>query len=291
MGKNTNIIFFGFLSYLFVIAILQMVFSTEIVFGLAIVIGIIFFIIVNSMISNNQKKEKEESELQNLKEIETLWDNLSNERNKEISKVRKKCYDISFKYAHNLALERQKYVFKDPYGHENIENWKKLGVKYFFNKIVVPNLSESEVKILLTDDLYFSVIDNIAEAAQSNLVLNSQSYDSKMSGKEYELFCSDILKKAGWFVSMTKSTGDQGVDLIAEKNNIKIVIQCKNHNSRIGNKAVQEVAAGRIFYNADLAFVVSNSYYTTSAYQLANKNLVKLLHHADLEALDSILAS
>ena len=68
----------------------------------------------------------------------------------------------------------------------------------------------------------------------------------------------------------TSRTGDQGADVIAEKNGKKIIVQCKLYSKPVGNKAVQEVFAAKQFYNGDLGIVITNNDYTKSARQLAN---------------------
>jgi HJR/Mrr/RecB family endonuclease len=88
----------------------------------------------------------------------------------------------------------------------------------------------------------------------------------------------------GWETKETKRTGDQGADVIAEKGEVKIIVQCKLYSQAIGNKAVQEVFAAQRYYNGDLSLVVSNASYTKSAQQLAESNDVVLLHYSDLNS-------
>ena len=77
-------------------------------------------------------------------------------------------------------------------------------------------------------------------------------------------------------MSRTPTTGDQGVDLITEKDGIRCAIQCKFYSKPVGNKAIQEVIAGRGFYNCDTAMVVTNNSFTKSAKQLAKNSNVQL---------------
>lgn len=93
------------------------------------------------------------------------------------------------------------------------------------------------------------------------------------------------LKQLGFRAKTTKASGDQGVDVIAEKNDIKFAVQCKLYSSPVGNKAVQEVCAGRDFYDADYGVVVTNNNYTPAAKKLADKNGIILLNDNDLEKL------
>ena len=75
--------------------------------------------------------------------------------------------------------------------------------------------------------------------------------------------------------------------MIAEKDGIRAVLQCKLYSNPVGNKAVQEVNAGKIFEQAQIACVVTNSTYTKSARQLAQATGVLLLHHDDLPQLST----
>lgn len=111
------------------------------------------------------------------------------------------------------------------------------------------------------------------------------SYSDDMDPIEYENMCADILADGGWKTKMTSASGDQGVDIYAEKNGKSVVLQCKMYSSPVGNKAVQEAYAGMGFMGASMAIVVTNSSYTQSAKQLATSLGVLLLHHDELEDL------
>jgi Restriction endonuclease len=90
------------------------------------------------------------------------------------------------------------------------------------------------------------------------------------------------MQLSGWTAQTTKSTGDQGADVIADKRGTKVVLQSKLYTSTVGNKAVQEVFAAQTFLSANFAAVVSNSSYTRSAKELAVKTGVLLLDYSQL---------
>ncbi|MBR5313400.1 MAG: restriction endonuclease [Clostridia bacterium] len=91
-----------------------------------------------------------------------------------------------------------------------------------------------------------------------------------MDGHTFEYFCADLLWKNGFIeVSVTKGSGDQGVDILATKDGIKYAIQCKNYSSPLGNTPVQEVNAGKTFYNCHVGVVMTNSTFTKGAKTLA----------------------
>lgn len=101
-------------------------------------------------------------------------------------------------------------------------------------------------------------------------------FDS-MDGHEFEHFCAQILAKSGFEkVSVTQGSSDQGIDIIAYRDDVKYGFQCKCYSSPIGNHAVQEVFAGKTFYQCHVGVVLTNNYFTRSAIELAKRNGVVL---------------
>ena len=96
-----------------------------------------------------------------------------------------------------------------------------------------------------------------------------------------------ILERSGYSVKTTPKTGDQGVDLIVDNDGKRTAIQCKFYSKPVGNKAVQEVAAGSKYYKCDEAVVISNQSYTSSARQLAKNLGVVLLNDGNLSSVFS----
>ena len=98
----------------------------------------------------------------------------------------------------------------------------------------------------------------------------------RMNGERFELFCGELLKKYGFSVSYTKGSGDQGVDIIAQKDGIKYAVQCKRYNNKLGNTPVQEVYAGARYYECNVPIVMTNSYFTKGAIDAARATGVRL---------------
>lgn len=99
---------------------------------------------------------------------------------------------------------------------------------------------------------------------------------------EFERRCAESLRLAGWSARTTKGSGDQGVDVLAERGGIRIAIQCKRYGRTVGNKAVQEALSGKAFYDAQHGIVVSNAEFSAAARQLAAKTGIALMHFTDL---------
>ncbi|WP_026701561.1 restriction endonuclease [Salibacterium aidingense] len=104
----------------------------------------------------------------------------------------------------------------------------------------------------------------------------------RMKGKTFELFLEERLKQEGYKVKRTAQGADYGVDLLLEQGNTTIAVQAKRYQSNVGVKAVQEVRSGMDYYQADQAWVITNSHYTSNAYRLAYKNKVTLIDRKQL---------
>lgn len=86
-------------------------------------------------------------------------------------------------------------------------------------------------------------------------------------------------------VEVTKGSGDQGVDILADKDGVSYAVQCKHYTSKIPNKAVQEAYAGARFYGCDVPVVLTNSYFLPSALELGDEIGVELWDREELKRL------
>lgn len=107
-----------------------------------------------------------------------------------------------------------------------------------------------------------------------------------MDGHRFEKYCATVLQKNGFVnVSVTPGSGDQGVDVIAEKEGVRYAVQCKCYSSALGNTPVQEVRAGKSMYNCHVGVVMTNNYFTAGAKQLAEKNGILLWDRDKLQQM------
>ena len=105
-------------------------------------------------------------------------------------------------------------------------------------------------------------------------------YDAdKLDGNSFQSFLANVLGTNGYTdVYVTGKSGDQGGDIVASIGDQKFVIQVKRYSidRQVTNKAVQEVMGAIAFYNCDKGIVATNSYFTSSAKELAKINDVML---------------
>jgi restriction system protein len=207
-------------------------------------------------------------------------------------------YDLTdlaaLRHVRTLATKRVHMLSPDEYGNVSEEAWDKH-LNTFIKKTLLPEFQRKKINHLLANDPKRSAarlrtrINRIIDGYQPAEL--TVEFDETMTGREFELYCRDVLHEAGWHAALTPGSGDQGADIIAEKDGSRVVIQCKFYSGTVGNKAVQEAYAAAAFQDAPYAVVVTNSVYTKSAHQLAHKNGVLLMHHSDLDRLELIVTS
>ncbi len=230
-------------------------------------LAIFFLIIYLSIRHDNNKAKKAQAQIEASINAE---DNLINNEVRQLIK------------SHIEALQTKRLQKRrmDEYGIINDQIWNKE-LEYFLRNVMYPKYAVSDIK---TFDVINEEINRF-----SKLSPYSTKNISEMTPKQFEAFCTGVLIHNGWKATTTKASGDQGVDIVAKKNGIVAVFQVKKVSKPVGNKAVQEIIAGKEFYSANCGFVISNVDYTPSAKELANKSGIKLIHYSELHSLDKLI--
>jgi restriction endonuclease Mrr len=105
----------------------------------------------------------------------------------------------------------------------------------------------------------------------------------RMNGLDFEDVVANLFNSKGYNARVTSGSGDQGADVVAEKDFEKVVIQAKRYKGKVSNSAVQEVVASMKHYNADRGLVITNSEFTSSARELASSNEIELWNGGKLK--------
>ncbi len=205
-----------------------------------------------------------------------------------IAGARRRARVIARQHLPALLRRRAQLVQRDAYGKPVLDRWKQE-LRYFVGAHVEPGLSAGQRNWLGGSlERLETEVEQVVEAAAE--AEGAMAFSEPGAAADYEAFCAAELRRAGWDARVTPPGRDQGADVIAEKDGKRIVLQCKLHNRKIGNRAVQEVVAARAHERACFAAVVSNQAYTASAIELAATNEVLLLHHTQLAAIDGLLS-
>jgi restriction system protein len=246
-------------------------------------------------IVEEQRRQREQEENREAEEQRRLRADEAEQQAVEKEKLRqevkrrevlKTVTSIVNSHASTLSRKKLQKVKYDDYGNTFDKEWQNE--KEYFHKFVIwPEL----LKEYPEEDLQFfntrysdSFIESAVYEATEDLAADDINVE-RLRPIDFEIYCASRLKKGGWTANLTKASGDQGIDIIAERDGIKLVFQVKKSSSPVGNKAVQEAIAGKAFVNANAACVVSNAEFTPAAKELANVSGVRLLHHSELTRL------
>lgn len=176
-----------------------------------------------------------------------------------------RCSDIPTKNVASLGLFTYYLIGKNVFPKEINGNFLLCNTSLL--KKVIEKTEEIELAT-------FEKRLTMAQAMQS--ITYSINDIDLMDGHEFERFVSFIFTKMGYITEITRGSGDQGLDVIAEKNGVKIGIQAKCYSSKVSNTAVQEISAALRYYNCCKGMVITNNYFTNSAMELAESNDIVL---------------
>ncbi|GAN87688.1 restriction endonuclease [Komagataeibacter intermedius] len=203
------------------------------------------------------------------------------------------CRRLVNRHADALRIRRRQLVQVNSYGVERTTRWRREQAE-FIKTVVQPALRARRLQWAwpVIADRVQARIEHVASQKLScgESAHASNGYAPDMDPIAYERYCAERLRACGWDARATPPGGDQGADVIATRGGMRLVVQCKLYRNTVGNEAVQQISAARLHYQADVAAVVSNADYTTSARQLARSNNVALLHHDELSAFAARLA-
>ena len=109
----------------------------------------------------------------------------------------------------------------------------------------------------------------------------------KLSWKEFEYLVSEAYKRKGFSVSENLGSGsDGGVDVVLEKDDEKILVQCKNWRStKVGVTVVRELLGVVTAESASKGIIVCSGDYTKDAVDFANNNNIELVTGESLAIL------
>lgn len=187
------------------------------------------------------------------------------------------------KHLANITRNLDRAIQRDEYGGVARDNRAKEIDRF------LKSINFEPTYLRQSEELYVLFVQIVGILAKPS---SNEQFDPRghpQDGLYFESWVAESLKQFGWEATPTIGSGDQGVDVTARKDGITIAIQCKRYAGSVGNKAVQEVVAGKAFYGLDHAVVISTGSYTRSASDLASVCGVHLLVPDDIPQLSTLL--
>lgn len=229
--------------------------------------------------------------------IAIWWFRHKRRKNKELAQAMEEAAERDRKnLLRRRFLERQRLIDSiDRHRSALTRNLERAIRKNDYGAVKEDQTEEALLEFFASIDLDFDLIEGadaieivfeqIEFRAQEDREAGFDAHHLPFDGHAFERWVAEALVGFGWEAEVTTGSGDQGIDVVALKQGKKIGIQCKLYSHPIGNKAIQEAHAGKIYYNADAAAVLTNASFTRNAKDLAMVTGVLLLSHHDIPHL------
>lgn len=106
-----------------------------------------------------------------------------------------------------------------------------------------------------------------------------------LNGYEFENEVASVFSQNGYSAYVTKKTGDGGVDIVLERNNERIAVQCKHHKNKVGPNDVRALQGVVSNGNYSYGIFVSLNGFTPTVFKEVNNGKVRIV----LITLDDLL--
>ena len=268
------------------------------------------FAAVQNLIASAQSSAELANEANDINDFLSYYDSLLSETRRLIAYEGRVPFSLNPSVQYDIFVSNKQWHTRDAI-ERHYNNAKKLAKTTYRNsrdhveslcRIFAGEIEENKEKFdeetmafatKLRDQLFVECgVVNTCAAAGGTVRCEGAVSDTDISeadgmeGHEFESYCADLLRKNGFVnVSVTPGSGDQGVDVIAEKEGVRYAVQCKCYSSALGNTPVQEVCAGKSMYNCHVGVVMTNNYFTAGAKQLAEKNGILLWDRDKLQQM------
>lgn len=178
-----------------------------------------------------------------------------------------------------------------------LENTKENGYSFRNHKFDWDRINDlkkilKENGVSSQDKDTFSILRYLIQEKEEHLTRESilkepQKFtDLSTSGSDFEKLLCRLFEAMGYKVELTGKSGDQGGDLIANKNGERVLIQAKSYRDwSTGNAAVQQVVGAMKYYDCNKSMVFTTSHFTPEAITLAKTNNTELVSKEQLKEI------
>jgi hypothetical protein len=105
----------------------------------------------------------------------------------------------------------------------------------------------------------------------------------RMSGRKFEIEIEKLFKSIGYETTLCNRGGDGGIDIILNKDNDTIAVQCKAHKNKISPHVARDLYGTMIHNNIKKGMIVATNGFTKGTIDFSND------HNIDLMSLPQIM--
>lgn len=207
-------------------------------------------------------------------------------------RLRKNHLDLLLSNLRRAGQEENLKNFISRFGLEGQRNegWSFRNHNFDWNRINDLKKMYREMGITSDEKDIYSLLRVYIQEKEENLTRESISKEpqkfNSLTGTEFEKLLYRLFQAMDYKVQLTGKSGDQGGDLVANRNGDRVLIQAKRYSDwSTGNAAVQQVVGAMKYYDCNRAMVVTTSYFTPEAISLAKANKTELISKERLQEL------
>lgn len=97
-----------------------------------------------------------------------------------------------------------------------------------------------------------------------------------LSGVKFEIETAKVFRSRGYIATLTKSSGDEGIDIILNYQGEVIAIQCKHYAKAVGQPVVREFWGSLMHLGADRGIFVATNGFTRPAWDFSRGKTIEL---------------
>jgi len=206
----------------------------------------------------------------------------------QVNKKKRNHFNLIIKKINETDFENNLDKFIVSFGKEKGKNlWEYRNYVFDWKRLddFRENANQNNIDISTKDYKELSEVLKYYINKKEKNYLN-QSFESKVSrkiselsknGEDFENLVVRLYNAMGYESKRIGGHGDQGGDVIANKNGESLLIQAKCYQGSVGNAAVQQAVAAKQYYGCTKAVVITTSYFTLEAITLAKSTSIELI--------------
>lgn len=106
--------------------------------------------------------------------------------------------------------------------------------------------------------------NNALNEYNNQIIRLQRDYWNKLNGYQFEEEIAKLYRKLGYTASVTRKSGDGGVDIVLHKDDAKIAVQCKHHSNKVGPNDIRALQGVVATQNFDYGIFVSLNGFTAT---------------------------
>jgi len=99
---------------------------------------------------------------------------------------------------------------------------------------------------------------------------------------QFERLIQLLFQSMGYVATMTKASGDHGIDIRLHKNDVLELVQCKRYTGNVSVKTIREFFGVMVDHRVSKGYVVTTGNFTFPAQQFASGKGIHLIDGAEL---------